>query len=214
MPLTDFYELRDFQELGGQVVLNVYHYRVLEAGGPATTIAQAFIDTVFPLLLPLQIAGLTRSFIEVQNLGDPFDFATLTTTAFPGTGTGMTLTSLIAATIQLNRTRTDIKNGMKRFAVGNEASIAGNEWTASFLTDLQAFADVLVQPLELAGFPGIARAAQVVLKRFCKTLPSPPCLSSYVLPRTDTEIDENFYAPLTATARATVRSQVSRKRLV
>ncbi len=214
MALVDFYELRDFQFQGAQTILNVYHYRNLGTGGPAANIAQAFLDTVMPTLQTIQSVSVARTFIEVQNLGSPFDFATVDTSAFPGLQPGVSLATFNAPTIQLNRTRTDIKNGMKRFIAGVETDIAGNNWETAFLAELQAFADILVDPLELSGSPGIARAELVILKRFCTVLPSPPCTGVYRLPDTDAEIDGNNYAPVSATARSKVRSQVSRKALV
>lgn len=214
MALIDFYEVRDFQDEGGQAILNVYHVRNLGSGGPAANVAQAFIDSVLPTLVPLQPAAVARSVIEVQNLGSPFDFATVNSSAFPGTRAGGSLSTFSAGAIQFNRTRTDIKNGMKRFDVGVEADIVTNIWGAPFLTLLQALADVVVTDWELAASPGIPRVEYVVLKRFCTTTPSPPCAGTYRLPNTDAEVDANFYAPVTATAHDTVRSQVSRKRLI
>ncbi len=214
MPLIDFYEVRDFQVRASQETLNVYHYENLGSGGPAVNIGQAFIDTVLPVLRPLQPASLQRTFLEVQNLGSPFDFATIDTSGLPGTRAGSSLATFVAATIQLNRTRTDIKNGMKRFSCGVEADIGANQWEAAFLTSLTGLADILVVPLELSGSPGISRAQLVVLKRFCTTAPSPPCAGVYRLPNTDAEIDGNNYVPISATRRAKVRSHVSRKELV
>lgn len=214
MALTDFYEIRDFQQHSGQSILNVYHVRNLGSGGPAANVAQALIDWVFPKLRLLQQTVLTRSFIEVQNLGSPFDFATVDSSAFPGLDVDAPLQTFLAATIQFNRTRTDIKNGMKRFFVGDEGQITANFWTAGFLALLQDLADQIVDPWELAGTPGVKRVEFVVLKRWCTTSPSPPCAGGYRLPNTSTEADDNHYAPLTATARSTARSQVSRKRLI
>lgn len=213
MALIDFYEVRDFQQLGGRNILNVYHVRNLGAGGPAANVAQAYIDWVLPVLIPLQYVALSRTFIEVQNLGSAFDFATVDSSAFPGTRAAIALPTSNAATIQFNRTRTDIKNGMKRFAVGGETDVTVNFWEAAFVTSIQALGDKIVDPWELAATPGIDRVEFVVLKRFCTTTPSPPCVGGYRLPDA-AEIDTNWYAPLTATARTTVRSQVSRKRLI
>lgn len=214
MALTDFYEIRDHQQFGGQELLNVYHVRNLGAGGPAANVAQTLVDWVFPILLPLQSTGVGRTVIEVQNLGSPFDFASVDSSASVGTDPGAFLPSFVAATLQFNRTRTDIKNGLKRFAVGSEPDLAGNFWTAGFLVEIQALADKIVDQWELAGTPGVKRLEFVVLKRFCTTTPSPPCAGVYRLPNTSDEADNNFYAPLSATARDTARSQVSRKRLV
>lgn len=214
MALKDFYELRDFQQAGAQSVLNVYHY-IRGVGAPtAQKVGDAFIETIFPILTPIQSATVTRSVIEVENLDDPFDFATIDTSGNPGTLAGAALTTINAATIQLNRTRNDIKNGMKRFYVGTEASLLTNFWEAAFLVSLQALADKLVVPIELAASPGVSQGHLVILKRFCTILPSPPCTGVYRLPNTDAEADGNNYQPISATARNTIRSQVSRKRLV
>ncbi len=214
MALTDFYELRDFQIAGSQAILNVYHY-IRGVGVPsALTVGTAYIETVLPLLTPIQSATVSRTVVEVENLGDPFDFATIDTSGSPGTLAGAALTTLAAATIQLNRTRNDIKNGMKRFYVGAEASVLTNFWEAAFLTSLQLLADKLVVPIEVAASPGVSQGHLVILKRFCTVLPSPPCTGVYRLPNTDMEVDDFNYQPISATARATVRSQVSRKRLV
>jgi len=214
MALSDFYEVRDFQNSGAQEILNVYHYIRGVAPPTALQVGQAFIDTVLPDLITLQVLALNRTFLEVENLGDPFDFATIDTSAQGGSRINTPISTLQAATIQLNRTRTDIKNGMKRFYVGAESDITINNWDGAFLTGLQVVADKLVVPIELASSPGISQGHLVVLKRFCTVLPSPPCTGVYRLPNTDAEIDGNNYQPITATARATVRSQVSRKRLV
>lgn len=214
MGLIDFYEIRDFQDAGGENILNIYHVRNLGTGGPAASVAQMLIDWVYPVLRPIQSLGLSRTFIEVQNLGSPFDFATVDSSAFPGTDAASALSTLTAATIQFNRTRTDIKNGMKRFYAGAEPDVSVNLWDAGFLAELQTLGDKLVDQWELAGTPGVKRLELVILKRFCKTTPSPPCVGGYRLPDTDAEIDANFYRPLTATPRDTVRSQVSRKRLI
>lgn len=214
MALSDFYEVRDFQQVSGENVLNVYHYIRGVASPTAQKVGDAFIETVIQPLKALQQVGLTRSVVEVENLGDPFDFATIDTSAEDGTRGGVNVSTFVAATIQLNRTRIDIKNGMKRFFVGTETDITGNFWDALFLTDLQALADVLVAPLVWTPDGPTSQGHLVVLKRFCTVLPSPPCTGTYRLPNTDLEIDNNNYQPITATARNTIRSQVSRKRLV
>jgi hypothetical protein len=214
MSLGDFYEIRDFQNFNQQNILNVYHVRNLGAGGPAANVATTLIQWVFPFLLPFQDQLLARTVIEVQNLASPFDFASVDSSGSPGTATGTPLSTFSAATIQFNRTRTDIKNGMKRFTVGAEGNAEGNVWTSGFLVSMQALADQIVQPWELDATPGVERLEFVILKRFCTTSPSPPCAGTYRLPETDAEADNNFYAPNTATARNTIRSQVSRKRLV
>ncbi len=213
MALVEFYEIRDHQQHSGQDILNVYHVKNLGSGGPAANVAQAFIDWVLPVLRPLQDSAVTRSFIEVENLGSPFDFATVDSSSQGGSRAGIGLPTLNAPTIQFNRTRNDMKNGMKRLNAGAESDVNTNFWEAPFLAELQAYGDKVVDPWELSGTPGIDRVEFVILKRFCTVLPSPPCTGQYRLPNTDSEVDNNHYAPQSATARSTVRSQISRKRL-
>ncbi len=191
--------------------MNVYHYIRGVAAPSAGNVGQAYIDTIIDPLRTRQPTTILRSKVEIQNLGDPFDFATITTSAKPGTRVGEPLTSFAAGTVQLNRVRTDMRNGSKRFVCGVETDVNGNIWEAAFLTLMQALADLLVTPIELTSAPGVAQGHLVVLKRFCTTSPSPPCLGVYRLPNTDTEIDNNNYQPTTATFVTKARSQVSRK---
>lgn len=214
MPLLDFYEIRDFQAFDGQQILNIYHYKKVDPGATATVMGTAFIESILPTLVLQQVVGITRTVLEVENLGSPFDFAAIDTSGSPGAAVGAPLSSFEAASIQLNRTRNDMKNGAKRLAAGTEGSKNGNDWAAPFITAMQVIADLLVTPIVLDATPLVDRGELVVLKRFCTVQPPPSPCPSYRLPDTDLEIDANHYVPVTATMSAVARSQVSRKRLL
>lgn len=214
MALTDFWQVKDNQLYQGKPVLNVYHVKRVLAGANAGLIATAFLDWVVSGDLDqIQTDGLTRTTVEVENLGDATDFASVGSSAFPGLLVGQDLPSFNSATIQFNRTRNDMKNGMKRFLVGREDETNDGVWAAGFLVLLQALAAVILDPWETAASPGVDVVEYCVLRRFCVVPAQDPC-QAYRLPNTDTEIDDWHYVPSSSTTRARVRSQTSRKRLI
>lgn len=214
MALSDFWQLLDKQVYNGKAVLNVYHCKRILAGATASDVAQAFIDTVLdgPLDL-LQPVALTRTTVEVENLGTPTDFASLSSSAFPGLVVGQALPSFNSAAIQFNRTRTDMKNGRKSWLAGTETEQQDGDWVAGFATLLNTLKNAILSPWEDAGTPGVDVCNFVILKRFCIVPAQDPC-QVYRLPNTDAEVDANHYVPVTGTVRNRVRSQVSRKVLL
>jgi len=214
MALGDFWQLKDNQILGGKPILNVYHLKRVLAGATATNVAQAFLDTILVSgFLGLQDNNLTRTTVEVLNLGTPTDFAALDSSGKPGTDTGDHPAIFNAATIQFSRTRTDMKNGQKRFLMGNDNDAADGVWNSTFLTALDAVAASVISDWEESASPGVTVCNFVILKRFCVVDGQSPCLK-YRLPKNSTEIDANHYVPIATTQRARIRSQVSRKRLI
>ena len=214
MPLTDFWQLKDNQILSGTNVLNVYHLHRILVGATATQVAQAFLDSILTAgFLGLQDNNLTRTTVEVENMGDPEDFVALDSSAKVGTDSSDHPAIFNAATMQFNRTRVDMKNGQKRFLFGNDGESVDGIWTAGFLTNFDAVAATIIAPWEEAAAPGVDVCEFVILKRFCVVDEQSPCLK-YRLPDTDDEIDDNHYVPVSTTQRARVRSQVSRKRLI
>lgn len=211
MALSDFWELKDNQVYDGKPVLNIYHVKRIDGGANAGNIAQAFMDWVLlAQLVNVQPIGLTRTTVDVENLGSPTDFASVDSSAFPGGVLGQELPGFNAATIQFNRTRTDMKNGMKRWVAGTESEQNAGDWVVGFVTLLQGVADRIMDPWEEAAAPGIDLVEFVILKRFCVVPLQSPCLV-YRLPDTSAEIDANHYVPTNALTRTRVRSQVSRK---
>lgn len=214
MALADFWEVKDNQVLAGLNILNVYHAKRVLAGADATEVGNAFFNSVLTLnLTALQDDNLTRSVIEVRNLGTPTDFATIDSSSRPGTDAGDHPAIFNAATIQFNRTRTDMKNGQKRFLFGSETDQSNGVWDAAFLTDLATVGASIIAAWKTAAAPAVDVCSFVILKRFCVVSGQSPCLK-YRLPDTSAEIDANHYVPLTMTTRSRIRSQVSRKKLI
>ncbi len=214
MALSDFWELKDNQILGGLNILNVYHVKRILAGADAQEIALAFINSILTAgFLSLQDDVLARTTVEVRNLGTPTDFVAEDSSGSPGTDVGDHPAIFNAATIQFNRTRTDMKNGQKRFLFGNDNDAVDGVWDAGFLATFDAVGDSIVAPWRTAAAPAVDVCSFVILKRFCVVPLESPC-EQYRLPDTDVEIDGNHYVPTTFNCRSRIRSQVSRKRLI
>jgi hypothetical protein len=214
MALTDFWQLKDHQIIGGQNILNVYHAKRILVAANSQVVALGFINSILTAnFLALQDNGLTRTVVECENLGDPTDFVAEDSSAFPGTDVGDRPAIFNAATIQFNRTRTDMKNGQKRYLMGNDNDSASGVYDATFISDLDAVAATIIAPWRTAAAPAVDVCSFVILKRFCVVPDQEPCLK-YRLPETDVEIDGFHYVPISTTQRNRVRSQVSRKRLV
>ncbi len=213
MALSDFWEILDHQVLDGSNILNVYHVKRILAGANATDIKSAFINTIIePHLVLLQDDTLTRTTIAVRNLGTPTDFTEVDSSTLPGQRVGQILTTFTAAGIRLARTRTDMRNGYKRYQVGVQSDATDGTWTAAFNTLLASLASALITPWETTAAPGVDVCDLVVLRRFCKVPGQDPCLQ-YRLPNTDPEIDAWHYNPTNAIVYAHISSQVSRKHL-
>lgn len=209
--LSDFWEIKDNQVVSGKSMLNVYHVKRILAGANATNVGQAFIKTVLEdELLALQDVDVKRTTIEVANLGTPTDFTSIDSSTLPGSRVGARFANFNAASIQLNRTRTDMKNGQKRFYAGGEADGGEGLWNAAFVAELDDLAAALISNWEQSAAPGVDVCNLVVLKRFCVVEAQDPCLQ-YRLPDTDAEIDANHYVPINTIVRSNQRSQVSRK---
>jgi hypothetical protein len=214
MPLDDFFELKDNQIYNGKPILNVYHLKKVDGGTNALVVAQAFLDWILAdQLVTAQPDGLTRTTVEVENLGLVTDFASLSSSAFPGDLIAQALPSFNTATIQFNRTRTDMKNGMKRWLVGTEEEQEDGSWVSGMITALDLIATQVITPWEEDTNPGVEACEFVVLKRFCVDPEQDPC-QVYRLPDTDAEVDANHYVPISFVSRTRVRSQVSRKVLI
>ena len=211
MALSDFWEVKDNQVLAGKAVLNVYHVKRILLAADALEVANAFVASILTAnFLAMQDQNLTRSVVEVRNLGTPTDFVAFDSSTFVGTDVGDHPAIFNAATIQFNRTRTDMKNGQKRFLMGNDNDQSDGIWDATFLDDLQTVAESIRTPWRTAAAPAIDVCAFAIIKRFCVVPGQSPC-QKYRLPETDAEIDDFHYIPVFTSKRNTVRSQVSRK---
>lgn len=212
MAFTDLYEVLDLQSIGGEPILNAYQVERASGAFASLDIATAFIDSVGSLIRNVQHITVTHDIVTVRSLSDPTDFASAIMSPNVGVLVGPQIANFNALTIQFNRRRTDMNNGSKRYAAGTEGQFSGNQWDAPFLVTAQILADRLVLPWETAAAPGVDVCTLVIIQRICTTSPSPPCVGGYRLPLSTDPL--TMYTPLTALVRDTVRSQVSRKRLV
>jgi len=211
MALSDWYEVIHEFVSEGESMLNVYHALRADAGRDAGEIVEAFNDSVMPDMANIQYVGVTNVIYTARNLDDPFDFATRVPGDPVGLRPGANFATFNAVTVQFNRQRTDMKNGQKRWYAGVEPDNNGAVWDAAFLTSVGVVATAVLNPWELSGVPGVPVCNFGILQRICVIQPPPtPCVA-FRLPKTDAELQ--FYIPNTAIVRATVRSQVSRKRL-
>lgn len=212
MAFSDLYELLDRQEQGGQEVLNVYHVFRLDSTFDSGDIAEAYEDTFLTPSLALQEVNVSHTVIEVRSLDNPLDFATRVPSPAAGTRAGNPFPQFNALGVQFNRLRTDMKNGQKRFFFGVELDANAAIWITAFLTEAGLVVDNLLNPWERTAFPGVDVCEYAIIKRVCVGEPPPdPCVK-YRLPESDAELVS--YVPEVAVLRSTVRSQVSRKRLI
>ncbi len=211
MALADFWEIKDNQVLNGKAVLNVYQVKRIQSDADAVDVGQAFIKTILQdELLAIQVDDLSRTTIDVANLGTPTDFTSIDSSTLPGQRNGEWFAGFNVAGIQFNRTRNDMKNGQKRFTVGVETDSANGVWIAAFLTSLTDLRDAVLSNWEQVSAPGVDVCEFVVMKRFCIVPAQDPCVA-YRLPNTSAEADANHYVPTAGVVRVNQRSQVSRK---
>ena len=208
--LEKMYTVKDFQTIGPTNVLNIYTVQRSDPTAVALNIAQAFEDRVIAPMLPLQDVAVAHTKVEVQNLVNATDFNSIVPSPSIGTRVGEAPPGFQACSIQFNRLRTDMKNGQKRFLVGIESDWHGDFWLAGFLTSMETVRDPILAGWFRDATPAITECNFVVIKRICKTSPSPPCVGGYRFPVDDSELV--FYNPTSGIVRNTVRSQVSRKR--
>lgn len=212
MAFSDWYEVLDKSNAGGVEFLNVYHVERDNVGITAAVIAEAYEDHIFAALLSMQEVNITHTSIEVRSLDDPLDFAVRVPAPGIGTRVGANLTTFNVLSIQMNRTRLDMRNGQKRYTAGLEADTNGVNWLAAFVVEGTTLAAALLQVWVTAAAPATPVCRYGILKRVCSIEPPPDPCTAFRLPEDDLEL--KFFNPVTAIVRGTIRSQVSRKRLI
>lgn len=212
MAFSDWYEVLDLQNSGGQSILNVYHVERVDIGQDAQQIFNAFEVSILPTIVTMQSSTVTHTEVSVRSLDNPFDFFSATPAGNVGLKGGDTFAQFNAAAIQFIRTRIDMKNGQKRFIAGIETDSTGASWNAAFLVQLDAVGDALIAPWQVGAPPGVDVCRYGILKRVCTVEPPPDPCPSYRLPEDDAELE--FFIPVSFVSRDRIRSQVSRKRLV
>lgn len=155
--VNDIIQLKLFQTLSTQDVLNVFHWRLVEGSSPisATEVAEAFVENILPTLAGVCTSTLQYQSIEAVNLAHPADFIILPNTEFGGVtegtwaGSGGTASSFVCTTFRYERQALGQSYGFKRFAgvpenaIGTEAVV-----DSTYLSACQTLATVLSIPLE------------------------------------------------------------------
>jgi len=207
--LSDWYEVRHRQFFASREILNVYHAL---RSGPAFTaadVAQAFIDTILPLVEAIEGTTVSGLSLVVTNLGNATDFQEVDISTSQGTLVGQLYAPFVAPRIQFFRERTDMKHGWKRYTGATEDVLSGEAITISYQAALQALADAIIGDWEEASAPGVTVANFGIIARVCAEFSGAGVCLSYRLPENDAELE--FYLPTSAQARTVVGSQNTRK---
>lgn len=207
MPLNQIYMLTLVQTwgTGGKAMENVFFYDHTAGTGTAGTLAQAFEETILPLINDLQFEGVKNIRADVINMGDFGDFI-----SWPLDGQGeyaaeaLPPANAINFTMKLN-TRA-VKKGSKRISgIPETVQINGVVTLAEYLTRMEAFRIALYDELETVDNTWLP----VVIKRVKEpVVGTVPLQYTYRLPTTDAELVQGEV--VTATTTPNISHQVSR----
>lgn len=154
MALGDRYELIMRGTVLGEPQRNVLHFEQFAGGGGAAELAAEFDEEIKPLWQPVFTDQATVTELEVINLDNSTDFATLPVTwvGSGGTGAASTVVPWVCWTFKKVRTDRSFRNGFIRWSGLNETAIQGTAPTAGTLTALNALASQLgLNYVNLAG---------------------------------------------------------------
>lgn len=198
MEVGDILQIVDNQTLFGQAVLNVYTYRVDINAADAydeLSVANLFNTEVIGDVIQMQTSALEHTTIQVNNLTQPLRFAT-TTSGEVGVLDGDTDDSFTAVGFRLDRSNKLTRNGQKRIAGVPQAYVAGNTFTAPYLSVANSVASKLKICL-------VIEVSGVEVLRFCPVITGKNTDGSYDLTRVQDVAN--------VTVNPFVTSQVSRK---
>lgn len=193
-------------DFGTNAILNVYYLEAAVAGADLADITDYWVNTVVPAIQPLQPVNYSQTEIVVQNLFDDSEREEL---ALTGAGTRVAtsaevMPSFVALTCRYPHDNGAIRDGYKRFAVGDEEDQSGNSWAGAFVTEATPFAELFTNPPDAA----IGDWAWVIVNRIPVTDPVTGEVT-YRLPETQAEAIVGY--PTSVEVVTLVRSQVSRK---
>lgn len=178
MAIGDVYKLTDLQSNLSQVCLNVYFYRqtTAEDVSGALDLANAFRLQVLPSLVAIQGNQARHDRLEVFNLTDQFEIASLELTANNvGTRSGAMMPSYVAYGFKLLRGSLLTRHGSKRITGAVEEDISQNFVISGALTLLQGLATAMENTIT-AGV-GFADFEPVIVRRPLPTTPGNPVYS-------------------------------------
>lgn len=145
--IGDVYKVISKMTYLGQNCVNVYHYRQTTAPGDAGDLANEFDNDVITTMLPVQHSGVVHNGVEVINLDNLTDFATLNVNR-AGTNAGIApMPSFVSWSFKLDRSGRDLRNGGKRIVGVCEESTSGNAPIAAIEPTLDALAQDFAKTL-------------------------------------------------------------------
>lgn len=168
----EVFELKDFQVIGTNSVLNVYAY-MLRAGQPSPTaadVAQGFETDVITPMLPFQHDSLEHITIEIRELLTDDNFAEFPTGLF-GTRLGSEEMNFVALSVRLNRATRETRNGFKRIGGMVKDDAVQNLFTQVYVDD---FTTAMNDPMLTIEAPASTALLDLVILR--KTAPGSPVI--------------------------------------
>lgn len=139
------FKLEDVQSRGADSVINRYWYYSTVA--PNTISANEVItlwETKFATAISnIQPSVISHDTTRVEEITSLSNFLEANSTLPAGALAGVQLQSYAAASFRLLRTTKETRSGWKRYAAGTDLTIAGNDWTAGFLTTMNVLALLL-----------------------------------------------------------------------
>lgn len=142
------YEVRLYQNLFGQEVLNVFHY--FRGGGDndgSGELKVGFLGNMVPAIAAVQSEDLQYERIEVESvLGiDVPDVSVIV--GLQGTIVSESLPAQYVFALRYNRTDKSTRSGAKRFSGLAKIVVENNDLTSDFVTSLQNLANTLETPI-------------------------------------------------------------------
>lgn len=135
---------------GTAEVISTWSYRISSLLQPsALSVAEAFRDEVLPAIVVPLMANMIFTNIEVIDVLDIENFASLPVTETGDRTVVDALTAFIVYSLKLVRSSRDMRSGWKRFSGLGEADVAGAAFAAGFIAFVDSVSADIIQPLNI-----------------------------------------------------------------
>lgn len=162
---SGLYKLTFEQEYLNQITLNVHFFQNgLDLDDLQQECGDAFDEDLVPLYADVQNLSVIYENIRVDNVTGDLADVNVDPTIANGTVVGAASTSFVAATIRLDRTTKETRNGSKRVAGMVEENTNGQTWTGAFKLILDDLATGMAADISTVGGvfrPVIARPPSI-----------------------------------------------------
>lgn len=151
--VDDVIQITDVQTFQSQLMLNVYHYRVVsfDAGTGYVDFAQAFELLIAGEIATVQTVDVNHSMVIVKNLTNEIDIWEEPADIDGVTAQGDNMPSFVALSFRLIRSSGLTRHGAKRIGGLDEGSISGNGIAAGLADEVAAIETALGSPLMREG---------------------------------------------------------------